>query len=1010
MGRGLFVTGALCLAAACVVADDSPAAPRRTRWTTSRITGSPEPPLPYVAERVFPALSFTNPVEMALEPGTGRLWVLERGGSLFAFSNDPAVEARHLVLDGHAALDGHDGSYGFTFHPDYERNRTVFLCYVLKSPHPEGTRVARFRVMDGDPPEIDPASEEILITWFAGGHNGGCLQFGPDGYLYISSGDGVGPFPPDPHGAGQDMTQLLSKIMRIDVDHPDAGRGTKYTVPGDNPFVDLAGARPETWAYGFRNPWKMSFDRRTGELWCGDVGWDLWELLYRVEKGGNYGWSIMEGRQPIRSDLKPGPTPILPPIVDHPHTEAESITGGYVYLGDRLPELHGAYVYGDWETGKMWALRNDGPKVTSHREIADVPLQIICFGLDATNELYVVDYLTGGIFRLVPNPRRDQNSDFPHRLSETGLFTSVREHTPAPGVYRYNVIAQPWMDGATAERLIALPGETTIRTQPNREQWVYPENAVFAKTISLPLEATKPSALRRLETQVIHFDGQDWQFYTYLWNDEQTDAELAPVAGLDRTFTVRDPGAEGGSRQQTWRFHSRSECASCHTSAGGRTLGIDWEQLAPRDGGSDPAQSDPDARSVPVAAGAVLAGHEFVELALLDALNPPRREARPLVDPYDESADLDARARSWLDVNCATCHRRNGGGAAFIAFHYADSLEKTNALDAPPTQGTFAIPQARIIAPGDPFRSVLTYRVATVGRGHMPQLGARTFDARGADLLCTWIERMSAGGGGNPDGLETRPTDAAVARISAEEEAALATLARKPGFSKETGFLPSNQAALDRLLSTTTGALRVARAIDRSELSPPAQASAIARGTVHADPVVRGLFERFLPEERRPRRLGASVNADAILAMPGDAVRGRTLFLEAQGVTCRNCHRVGEQGRAVGPDLTKIGGKLDRGQLLESILDPSRRIDPQYAATVVETTSGRVITGLVIERTGDGLTLRDAQGQDVVLTAGEIEQTVTQPKSLMPDLLVQELTPQELADLLEFLSTLRGME
>ncbi len=998
MARNSIPAAVIALCFAIVACADDATNSARTPWTTSRITGSPEPPHPYVAERVFPGLSFTNPVEMALEPGTGRLWMLELGGKLFAFPNEPGTREPHLVLDSHAALDGHEQSYGFTFHPDYERNRTVFLCYVLKSPHPEGTRVSRFRVKDSDPPEIDAASEEIVITWFAGGHNGGCLQFGPDGYLYISSGDGVGPFPPDPLGAGQDMTQLLSKILRIDVDRPDADRGTQYTVPADNPFVDLAGARPETWAYGFRNPWKMSFDPRTGELWCGDVGWDMWELLYRVEKGGNYGWSIMEGRQPIRSDLKPGPTPILSPTVEHPHTEAESITGGYVYLGDRLPELHGAYVYGDWETGKMWALRNDGNKVTWHQEIADVPLQIICFGLDAANELYVVDYLSGGIYRLVPNPRRDQNSDFPRKLSETGLFASVHEHKPAPGVYRYNVIAQPWMDGATAERLIALPGDTTIHTKPNREQWVYPENAVFAKTVSLPLEVGNPSSARRLETQLIHFDGQDWQFYTYAWNDEQTDAELVPTAGLERAFTIRDPAADGGTRQQTWRFHSRSECASCHTTAGGRTLGIDWEQFVLHDA----ARSAPDARSVRGAGGELLAGRDFVDLALLDALNPPRRDVRPLVDPYDASADLDARARAWLDVNCSTCHRRNGGGAAFIAFPYADPLENTGALDAPPTQGTFALPQARIIAPGDPFRSVLMYRVATVGRGHMPQLGARTFDAQGADLLFRWIEQMDPDDAGKSDGLETRPTDAALARIRADEESTFASLQRNPN-----GGSQDHATALDRLLSTTTGALRVVRAIDCNELPSPVQATAIARGTVHADPVIRGLFERFLPEERRPRRLGTSVNADAILALSGDAARGRTLFLDAQGVTCRNCHRVGERGRAVGPDLSKIGGKLDRRQLLESILDPSRRIDPQYVTTIVETQAGRVITGVVTERTAEGLTLRDAQGQDITLTPGEIELTAVQPKSLMPDLLVQELTPQELADLLEFLCALK---
>jgi hypothetical protein len=197
-------------------------------------------------------------------------------------------------------------------------------------------------VTDTDPPRVDPASEEIIITWLAGGHNGGCLAFGPDGYLYISTGDATPPSPPDGLDAGQDMSRLLSGILRIDVDRRDGDR--PYSIPPDNPFVTLEGARPEKWAYGFRNPWKISFDRTTGDLWCGDVGWELWELVHRIERGGNYGWSIMEGPQPVKVEGRRGPTPILPPTIALPHSEAASVTGGYVYRGKKFPALAGAYV------------------------------------------------------------------------------------------------------------------------------------------------------------------------------------------------------------------------------------------------------------------------------------------------------------------------------------------------------------------------------------------------------------------------------------------------------------------------------------------------------------------------------------------------------------------------------------------------------------------------------------------------------------------------------------------
>ena len=288
------------------------------------------------------------------------------------------------------------------FHPEFDNNRYVYVCYVRKYDIPDGSVVSRFTASRTDPPVIDPQSELTILKYWSGGHNGGCLNFGNDGYLYISTGDGSVPSPPDVMMTGQDCSDLLSSVLRIDIDHAEPGK--PYRIPPDNPFVNVTGVRPEIWAFGFRNPWKMSFDRATGELWVGDVGWELWELIFKVKRGGNYGWSVMEGPQPVNVEARRGPAPISPPIKVHPHSEAASITGGYVYHGTRLPELAGAYIYGDYQSGIIWGLRSQGEAVTWQRELARTPLHLVAFGETHDGELYLLDHdRTHQIYRLVPN-------------------------------------------------------------------------------------------------------------------------------------------------------------------------------------------------------------------------------------------------------------------------------------------------------------------------------------------------------------------------------------------------------------------------------------------------------------------------------------------------------------------------------------------------------------------------------------------------------------------------------
>jgi len=959
----------------------------RVPWTTSRITGSPEPPSKYVVERVFPALTFDQPEEMTAIPGTDRLVVAELRGKIYSFPNRPeASDVKRDLFADLSPIDGFLQVYGLTFHPKFVENRYCYLCYVQKPDIPDGTRVSRFLVTATDPPKLDRASEKVLITWVSGGHNGGHLQFGPDGYLYITTGDGGGAFPPDGRNTGQDVSDLLASILRVDVDHPAAGQ--PYGIPQDNPFVSQPGARGEVWAYGFRNPWKMCFDPADGSLWTGDVGWEQWEMVYRVERGGNYGWSLVEASQPVHQERERGPTPILPPAVAHSHTEARSITGGYFYHSSRLPELRGAYIYGDYVTGKVWALRHQADKVTWREELLDTSLQIVTFGQDHHGEVYLVDY-GGTLHRLAANPRQNANTDFPRTLSETGLFASLAEHRLAPGVIPYSINAEPWADGTLAERLVALPGlsrlgvfkESNVQLGRVAGEWQFPHDGVLVKTVSLELEPGNPASRRRVETQLLHYDLDTWKAYNYLWNDAQTDATLA-FEGLDRTFTIVDPAAPGGRRQQTWHHASRTECLLCHTTRAGSIHGFRMPQLA----------RDHD-----------YGGRVADQLGTLEHIGlfaePLPADRAPWPAPHDLSAELSTRARAYLHVNCAHCHRRGGGGSAFFDVQYDFPLAKTSLLGTRPTQGTFGIHDAEIVAPGDPFRSVLYYRMAKLGHGRMPQFGSQVVDPQGIKLIHDWIASLPAAEVG-------AGTLASVERLRTEETAALEQL-QAGSSSQDQGEPPVDAVttqAIDRLLSTASGGLRLVTALESQRLATPVRELVLARGTGHTDSVIRDLFERYLPEEQRVKRLGSVIRPAELLALQGDAKRGKTLFFTAEGIQCRNCHRLGEQGQPHGPDLTLIGRKYTKEQLLESMLDPSKTIDPQYVTYLIETTDGRVLTGLVVERTEAEVVLRNAQGQELRTPAAEIERLTPLQKSLMPDLLLRDMTAQQVADLLELLS------
>ena len=808
--------------------------------------------------------------------------------------------------------------------------------------------MSRFLVTKTEPPRIDPASEEIVITFLQGGHNGGDLHFGPDGMLYISTGDAANPNPPDPFNTGQDISDLLSSILRIDVNRKDAGKN--YAVPADNPFVKMAGARPEVWAYGFRNPWRMSFDRQTGELFVGDVGWELWEMVHRIERGGNYGWAAMEGPQPIKSE-QIGPTPMLPALIELPHTLGTSVTGGYVYRGKKFPELVGAYIFGDWETRRLWAARFEGDRTKEMPEIARPSVRIVAFGEDNDGELYFLDHDGGTLHTIERNEASGSNADFPTKISQTGLFRAGSGYAPQAGVMPFSINSRQWQDGATAEHWIGLPGESaaTLYTQPKpilgMVNWHnfrlhFPENAVLARTISL--------GGQRVETQLLHFDGVDWQPYTYAWRDDQADADLVPADGAEKEISL-------GGQKKLWQFHSRSQCRSCHSPWSEYALAFQPEQL-------NRAGSDEINQLVSFSRLGLIrrVGADGKDLAAFDEESAARE--RKLIDPADVAQSLEARARGYLHANCGHCHCNGGGGALDLRLQFPVSVADMKAVGVRPTRGNFSLPDACIVQPGEPNASTLYYRMAKFGRDRMPHLGSEQPDETGLALIEQWIRSLSGGASGAGRGLDYESTDDPLANpVSAQ------VLARKVG---------------------------------RGEVESPKVLLAAA-AKLPAGPI-RDLFEGYLPADEHGRKLGSSPRPRAILSLSGDAKRGETLFWSA-AVNCGKCHKIGERGVAVGPELTTIARQRTTEDLLASILEPSRRIEPKFAAYMARTVDGRVVTGLLVKRDEAEVVLRDGENKEVSVVAGDLEQMRPAGKSLMADGQLAGLTAAEAADLLAYL-------
>ena len=545
----------------------------------------------------------------------------------------------------------------------------------------------------------------------------------------------------------------------------------------------------------------------------------------------------------------------------------------------------------------------------------------------------------------------------------------------------YEINAAQWADHASADRWMALPGAEPVQIDSDAK-WIFPDGAVLAKTVSIEMSQGDSNSVRRLETQVLHREEGAWRPYTYAWNDEQSDAELVDAAGFTRTLQIRDAQSPSGLREQSYRFASRGECQMCHnpwvemktTSIGIQSASplavssMQWNTSLPE----DPAQNQMTA----------LHGHGWLAGSVAESPSSTGRFA----NPYDTTAVLEERVRAYLHVNCSHCHQPHAGGSATIDLLHDVKLADAKLIDAKPGQGAFGISAARIVSPGDPLGSVLHYRMATIGSGRMPRIGSEEVDEQAVGMIREWIAQLPAS---SPPATPVPATNPQIfPRLIA-------------------GSKVERDAIVKQLTSSTRGALELMIWLQQPDLNADVRQEIVALTVENPQAEIRGLFERFVPASQRAKRLGTAVNAAELLAMEADVERGRQLFVRDGSTSCKSCHRVNGTGETLGPDLSQIGKKYSPAEMLTHLLEPSRFIDAKYVPYVLETTGGLVHSGLLLEKTDTEIVLKNAQNKEVRVPAGDVESLVSQQKSLMPELLLREMTPQQAADLLAFLTSLR---
>lgn len=690
-------------------------------------------------------LSFEKPLCLASPPQESSLYVVEKEGRIYKIE-DLSDPQKTLFLDISSKVDakGESGLLGLAFHPSFKNNHTFFIFYSTLESNQRYQILSKMIISDHQ------KIEEIqLIKQFdeAGNHNGGDLHFGPDGYLYVSLGD-EGKSGDHFKNSQRIDKDFFSAIMRIDVDmkpqslwpnpHPSIITNhlgqSHYKIPKDNPWIDCLkyqgktinkkNIRTEFYAIGFRNPWRMSFDPQ-GNLWIGDVGQGIKEeinLIPTNQKGLNFGWAHREGSLPY-TESQTSQEPFTEPIYEYGRQGllttylGRSVTGGVVNQSDRIPELQNKYIFADYINGNVWSL---DPKQNHHVELVSNFMNISAFGLHpVTGEVLACGLNSGKIKTLKKSILK--NKPLPQNLSETGLFKSLSPIVTNSDLVPYKTNVNAWSDHAKQQKWFHLPeGEKFSPTK--NTSWVSPKGSIWVQHFQLEAQRGQPQSSFHVETRILVKTHDGIYGLSYQWNEEQTDAKLVHEYGASQIFEIE---SDETTEQQTWKFPSRMECMMCHNNISGFNLGFNTRQL------NHTLQIDGKQQNYID----WLHSNHYIDQ------KPNPKDLSQKLEPLHSKASLEQKARSYLDVNCSTCHQKGGTTPITMDLRSFLPFEETKLN----RRALMHLGQSKrkIVDPGKVNNSVIINRMqASGGFTRMPFLGSTEVDQNAIEIISEWIESL----------------------------------------------------------------------------------------------------------------------------------------------------------------------------------------------------------------------------------------------------------------------------